>query len=105
MLTERRSFLKQLALWLGLIVAGLAVLSAIASGSIKLLDLSTKPEVEAIRSDLTIKIETVEQKSDMHDEKHDAALQTIPVMQNDVHWIKEALKDAGYRAPKVKELP
>lgn len=89
--------------------AGIAIASFLFGPSlcVRVLDVETRAQAatsrDATRIELQGAIRAIEIRQEARGEKLSHIEKQIEVLNTNVTWIKEALRDAGYRAPKKGE--
>ncbi len=94
--------LSRVSAWVGLVLGVITLLGAASAATIRLLGVETIEAAEKSRGELRNEIREDFSALEQAQRKDNEALRRIELdltaTRNDVMWIREALKDAGFRA-------
>lgn len=108
-MTDRSNGIRQVSLWVAIIVGLLAIGGTAATGAIRLFDVATEEHVTKKLDEVKVEtfghINAVERKSDLKDLEHDKVLKAIPVLMDRTEWIQRSLWDSGFRSKRSEKSP
>lgn len=92
------------AKWIGVLVGVIALLTAGSTLALRVLNVESRDEAkaarEAVRTELHHELDATESRHQKHEESLRKIEADVIEVKTDVGWIKGALRDGGYRAPR-----